>query len=132
MPEIPAVSIDKPNLEAEAAIIAQQKAFLHTAGLPNEADVGKTDACSGRTVKIISEVPVTEQLNLEGADADHLRKHTLDLNSVDIQIAKNTKADQLTYSDGFLIKNAWLTIADKSNATGAELAIGNNARFRTG
>ena len=92
-------------------------------------DSSPNDPGSGRTVKVISEVPVTEQLNLEGTDADHLKKRTLDLNSFDIQVAKNSTTDKSTYSDGFLIKNAWLTIADMSNTTGAELAIGNNAHF---
>ena len=92
-------------------------------------DSSPDDPGSGRTIKMISEVPVTEQLNLEGTDAEHLKKRTLDLNSFDIQIANNTTTDQSTYSDGFLIKNAWLTIADKSNTTGAELAIGNNSHF---
>lgn len=92
-------------------------------------DSSPSDTGSGRTVKMISEVPVTEQINLEGTDANHLKKRTLDLNSYDIQIAKNSTTDKSTYSDGFLIKNAWLTIADKSNTTGAELAIGNNAHF---
>ena len=92
-------------------------------------DVSPADSGCGRTVKLISEVAVTSQLTLQGTDANHLKKRTLDVNSFDIQVANNTTTDQQTYSDGFTLKNAWLKIADKSNTTGAEMAIGNNARF---
>ena len=92
-------------------------------------DASPQDPGCGRTVRLISEVAVTSLLTLQGTDANHLKKRTLDVNSFDIQVANNTASDQQTYSDGFTLKNAWLTIADKSNTTGAELAIGNNARF---
>lgn len=87
------------------------------------------DPGCGRTVKLISEVAVTNELRLEGTDENHLKKRTLDVNSFDVQIANNTTSGESVYSDGFVMKNAWLTLADKSNTTGAEMAIGNNARF---
>ena len=94
-----------------------------------EEDRSPDDPGSGRTLKLISEVAVTDELVLEGTDKDNLRKRTLDVNSFDVQVANNTTQDEQTYSDGFTLKNAWLTIEDKSNTTGAEMAIGNNARF---
>lgn len=94
-----------------------------------ETDKSPDDPGSGRTVKLMSEVAVTEELKLQGTDANNLKKRTLDVNSFDIQIANNTNTDASTYTDGFTLSNAWLTIADKSNTTGAEMAIGNNAHF---
>ena len=92
-------------------------------------DESKDDPGCGRTLKMISEVPIVDGLTFEGTDENHLRKRTLDVNSFDVQIANNTTKDKSTYSDGITLKNAWLTIADKSNTTGAEMAIGNNAQF---
>ena len=66
-------------------------------------------------------------MDLKGTDANNLRKRTLDVNSYDVQIATNTSPDTQTYPDAFTLENAWLTIKDSSNTTGAELAIGNNA-----
>ena len=94
-----------------------------------EIDKSPDDPGSGRTVKLMSEVAVTEELKLQGSDANNLKKRVLDVNSFDIQIANNTNTDTSTYTDGFTLSNAWLTIADKSNTTGAEMAIGNNAHF---
>lgn len=82
----------------------------------------------GQTVKMICEVPVTDELNLEGT-GDTPKKRTLNLNSFDIQIANNTAEQKDTPTTGFNLKNGWLKIEDLSNTTGAELAIGNNARF---
>ena len=92
-------------------------------------DASPSDKGCGQTVKLISEVPVTQQLTLEGQSEKKLKKRTLDVNSFDIQVANNTTTDTQTYSDGFTLKNAWLTIEDRSNTTGAEMAIGNNAQF---
>lgn len=92
-------------------------------------DSSPADPNCGETVKLITEVAVTDPINLTGEDADHLKKRTLDVNSFDIQVANNTTQDQSTYTSGFTLKNGWLTIEDMSNTTGAELAIGNNARF---
>ena len=78
---------------------------------------------------MISEVPIVDGITFEGTDENHLRKRTLDVNSFDVQVANNTAKDKNTYSDGITLKNAWLTIADNSNTTGAEVAIGNNAQF---
>ena len=94
-----------------------------------EIDKSSEDQGSGRTVKLMSEVAVTQELKLQGSDANNLKKRTLDVNSFDIQIANNTNKDASTYNDGFTLSNAWLTIADLSNTTGAEMAIGNNAHF---
>ena len=92
-------------------------------------DESKDDPGCGRTLKMISEVPIVDGLTFEGTDENHLRKRTLDVNSFDVQVANNTAKDKNTYSDGITLKNAWLTIADNSNTTGAEVAIGNNAQF---
>ena len=92
-------------------------------------DESKNDPGCGRTLKLISEVPIVDGITFEGTDENHLRKRTLDVNSFDVQVANNTAKDKNTYSDGITLKNAWLTIADKSNTTGAEVAIGNNAQF---
>ena len=92
-------------------------------------DESKDDPECGRTLKMISEVPVVDGLTFEGTDENHLRKRTLDVNSFDIQVANNTAQNKSTYTDGITLRNAWLTIEDKSNTTGAEMAIGNNAQF---
>ena len=92
-------------------------------------DESKDDPECGRTLKMISEVPVVDGLTFKGDDEDHLRKRTLDVNSFDIQIANNTAQDESTYTAGITLENSWLTIADKSNTTGAEMAVGNNAKF---
>ena len=95
-------------------------------------DSSPSDPGSGRTVKMISEVAVTKPITLAGVSSSELKKRTLDVNSFDIQVASNTTSDTKTYSDGFNLQNAWLTIKDGSNTTGAEMAIGNNARFTIG
>ena len=93
-----------------------------------EIDKDPNDPGSGVTAKLMSEVAVTNGLTLEGTDADNLRKRTLDVNSFDIQVANNTGVEGGSAED-ITLKNAWLTIADYSNTTGAEMAIGNNAQF---
>ena len=92
-------------------------------------DSSPEDPECGRTLKLITEVPVVGGMELKGADENTLRKRTLDVNSFDIQVANNTSPDASTYTDGITLKNAWLEIEDNSNTTGAELAIGNNSRF---
>ena len=94
-----------------------------------EIDRSPEDSNCGRTLRLICEVPVVDGLVFQGESADSLRKRTLDVNSFDVQIANNTAPDQQTYTSGITLENAWLTIADKSNTTGAEMAIGNNAQF---
>jgi adhesin HecA-like repeat protein len=93
-----------------------------------EIDKDPNDPGSGITAKLMSEVAVTKGLAIEGAGADSLKKRTLDVNSFDIQVANDTGVEGGSAED-ITLKNAWLTIADYSNTTGAELAIGNNARF---
>ena len=93
-----------------------------------EIDQDPNDSGSGVTVKLMSEVAVTDGLTLEGSGADSLRKRTLDVNSFDIQVANNSGVEGSSAED-ITLKNAWLTIADYSNTTGAEMAIGNNAQF---
>lgn len=93
------------------------------------ADTDPNDPNCGRTLKMISEVPITDGLVFEGQSPTSLRKRTLDVNTFDVQVANNTAPDQQTYTSGVTLQNAWLTIADKSNTTGAEMAIGNNAKF---
>ena len=95
-------------------------------------DSDPNDPNCGRTVKLISEVPVTSEMTLKGSDPNNLKKRTLDVNSFDIQVAKNTSSGQSDYTSGFTMENAWLTIEDLSNTTGAEMAIGNNAKFVIG
>lgn len=97
-----------------------------------EQDLSPENPDSGRTLKLICEVPVTEEITLQGTDENHLKKRTLDVNSFDIQVANNTTTDRQTYSDGFAMQNAWLTLSDRSHTAGAEMAIGNNAKFTIG
>ena len=94
-----------------------------------EADKDPNDAGSGRTVKLMSEVAITNGLTIQGASETELKKRTLDVNSYDVQVASNTGVDQQTAAESITLKNGWLTIADYSNTTGAEMAIGNNAKF---
>ncbi len=117
-----------PNRDEETTYWSLGKA-LQDPYYDQEIDASADDPACGRTVKLISEVAVTEGIAFTGSSGGELRKRTLDVNSFDIQVANNTTKDQATYSDGLLLKNAWLTIADKSNTTGAEMAIGNNAKF---
>lgn len=77
------------------------------------------------TIKLISEVPVLEGLNLTGTATNH-RNVILDVNSFDIQIANNTNTNQAGLVVG---NNATLTIMDSTRTAGAELAIGNNANM---
>ena len=90
-----------------------------------EIDKSPNDPNCGRTVKLMSEVAVIDTMDLEGTYANNLKKRTLDVNSFDIQVAKNSASD----NTGFILKNAWLKIADLSKTTGAEFAIGNNAKM---
>ena len=105
-----------------------QKSMVHEY-YDQEIDKSADDPGSGRTVKMMSEVAVTDELDLIGTDENNLKKRTLDVNSYDVQIANNQTTDTQTYSDGIKLQNAWLTITDNSNTTGAEMAIGNNAKF---
>lgn len=77
------------------------------------------------TIKLISEVPVLEGLNLTGTATNH-RNVILDVNSFDIQIANNTTTNHAGLVVG---NNATLTIMDSTRTAGAELAIGNNANM---
>ena len=94
-----------------------------------EIDKDPNDAGSGRTLKLMSEVAIINGLTIHGNSENNLKKRTLDVNSYDIQIANNTGVDGQTAAEDITLDNAWLTIADYSNTTGAEMAIGNNARF---
>ncbi len=96
-----------------------------------EIDRNPQDSGSGRTVRLMSEVAITDGLTLQGGSGSSLKKRTLDVNSYDVQIATNTGTEGSAAEDITLL-NAWLTIEDKSNTTGAEMAIGNNARFVIG
>ena len=93
-----------------------------------EIDQDPNNPGCGKTVKLMSEVAVTNGLTLEGSSANSLKKRTLDVNSYDIQVANNSGVEGKSAED-ITLKNAWLTIADYSNTTGAEMAIGNNAQF---
>jgi hypothetical protein len=91
-----------------------------------DIDRNPNDSGSGRTVSLMSEVAVTDELSLTGNGANDVRKRTLDVNSFDVQVATNTGQEAVN-KVGFNLKNAWLTIADFSNTTGSEFAIGNNS-----
>ena len=95
--------------------------------LPEDQD--PNDPGCGRTIKLMSEVSITDTLDLTGTDANHPKKRTLDVNSFDVQVATNTTTDTSTNPAGFVLQNAWLTLKDGTNTTGAEVAIGNNAQF---
>ena len=111
---------------SETTYWSLKKSMEHTY-YDREIDKDPDDAGSGVTATLMSEVAVTNGLALEGT-ADSLRKRTLDVNSFDIQVANNVGVDGGSAED-ITLKNAWLTIADYSNTTGAEMAIGNNAQF---
>ena len=104
------------------------KKSMENAYYDQEIDKDPSDSGSGITAKLMSEVAVTNGLILEGSSADSLRKRTLDVNSYDIQVANNSGVEGGS-AESISLKNAWLTIADYSNTTGAEMAIGNNAVF---
>ena len=57
-------------------------------------DESKNDPGCGRTLKLISEVPIVDGITFEGTDENHLRKRTLDVNSFDVQVANNTAKDK--------------------------------------
>ena len=71
-------------------------------------------------IKMICEVPVLEGLLVDGG-----RHVIFDVNSFDIQIANH----QTTDAAALTVRNATLTLMDSFNTTGAELAVGNNARM---
>ena len=85
-------------------------------------------AYNAHSIRLISEVPVLDGLNIEGT-ADNHRSVILDVNSFDIQIANDTEAGRAKLS---VSNNAQLKIADSTNTSGAELAIGNNAFMEVG
>lgn len=74
-------------------------------------------------IKMICEVPV-----LEGLRVDNGRTVIFDVNSFDIQIANH----QQTGAAALTVENGTLKIMDGFNTTGAELAVGNNARMYIG
>lgn len=71
-------------------------------------------------IKMICEVPVLEALLVDGG-----RHVIFDVNSFDIQIANH----QTNGTAALTVRNATLTLQDSFNTTGAELAVGNNARM---
>ena len=71
-------------------------------------------------IKMICEVPVLEGLRVDGG-----RTVIFDVNSFDIQIANH----QTTDAAALTVENGTLKILDSFNTTGAELAVGNNARM---
>lgn len=85
------------------------------------------DSYNNTPIKLICEVPVLEGLLVDGTGytPEGGRKVILDVNSFDIQIANHEKTDAAALT----VKNAEFTIKDGSNTTGAELAVGNNARM---
>ena len=71
-------------------------------------------------VKMICEVPVLEGLLIDGG-----RYVIFDVNSFDIQIANH----QQTGAAALTVRDGTLKVMDSFNTTGAELAVGNNARM---
>lgn len=74
----------------------------------------------GSPIKLICEVPVLSGIVVNGG-----RNIVLDVFSFDIQIANH----QTTSAAALTIENGKLTLKDSFNTTGAELAVGNNARM---
>lgn len=74
-------------------------------------------------IKMICEVPVLEGLRIDGG-----RTVIFDVNSFDIQIANH----QTTGAAALTVENGTLKIMDGFNTTGAELAVGNNAKMYIG
>lgn len=74
-------------------------------------------------IKMICEVPVLEGLRVDGG-----RHVIFDVNSFDIQIANH----QTTDAAALTVENGTLEILDSFKTTGAELAVGNNARMYIG
>ena len=71
-------------------------------------------------IKMICEVPVLEGLLIDGG-----RNVIFDVNSFDIQIANH----QTSGAAALTVRNGTLKVMDSFNTTGAELAVGNNARM---
>ncbi len=71
-------------------------------------------------IKMICEVPVLEGLLIDGG-----RYVIFDVNSFDIQISNH----QQTGAAALTVRNGTLKVMDSFNTTGAELAVGNNARM---
>ena len=65
-----------------------------------EVDKSATDQGCGRTISLMSEVPVVNNLAIKGASATELKKRTLDVNSFDIQVANNTSPGEGEYTSG--------------------------------
>ena len=78
---------------------------------------------NGTPIKMICEVPVLEGLRIDGG-----RNVIFDVNSFDIQLANH----QTTGAAALTIENGTLKIMDGFNTTGAELAVGNNAKMYIG
>lgn len=78
---------------------------------------------NGSPIKLICEVPVLEGIVVNGG-----KNIVLDVYSFDIQIANH----QTTSAAALTVENGTLTIQDSFNTTGAELAVGNNARMEIG
>ena len=74
-------------------------------------------------IKMICEVPVLEGLRVDGG-----RTVIFDVNSFDIQIANH----QSSGAAALTVENGTLKLMDGFNTTGAELAVGNNARMYIG
>lgn len=78
------------------------------------------DHYSGEPLKLICEAPLLNSINVTGSPERHV---ILDVNSFDIQLANHSDSAALT------VDGAKLTIQDTFNTTGAELAVGNNAKM---
>ena len=121
-------AVEKSDASGSKTTYWSLKKSMEDSYYDQPVDSDPNDEGCGRTVKLMSEVAITNGLTLQGTDENNLKKRTLDVNSYDIQVATNTGTEGKA-AENILVKNAWLTIADKSNTTGAEMAIGNNAQF---
>lgn len=81
------------------------------------------EAYNNTPIKMICEVPVLEGLRVDGG-----RHVIFDVNSFDIQIANH----QTSEAAALTVENGTLELLDSFNTTGAELAVGNNARMYIG
>ena len=79
---------------------------------------------NNKAVKLITEVSGLEGIEVKGTGRD-ARNVILDLNSFDFQIANH----QTTGAAALTVDNATLKLQDTSSTTGAELAVGNNAKM---
>ena len=84
------------------------------------------DKYNGHALKLICEAPLLDSISVKGnPNSNPKRNVILDVNSFDIQLANHST----TGAAALMVDGATLTIQDTFNTTGAELAVGNNAKM---